>query len=204
MRIFFGATLPEATKAEITKLQKELRSSITEARIEGKDKLHITLQFIGDFESKNIERLYSSVVGELEKSSFKSSQVEIVGMNYFPNEKVRRGIWLDCEDDGTLASIADSIKSVTKEFGIIPESRAFKSHITIARLKGGERQRGGGNYFSTGSFGDLQKFAGQGKLFLERFFPKSVALFESTLNPDRSGSEYKILFEYPLQQSESA
>ena len=197
MRIFFGATIPEDTKLQITKIQRELRSSVLRARFESKDKLHITLQFIGDFKSENVAQLYSSVVSELAKSSFKSPEVGIVGINYFPNEKIRRGIWLDCKDDGTLASIADSIKLVTERFGIIPESRVFKSHITIARLRSDEK--GGGNYFSTGSFGDLQKFEGEGKLFPERFFPKSVALFESTLNPDRSGSEYKVLFEYPLQ-----
>ncbi len=190
MRIFFGATLPEETKMEIQEIQEEIHSSIPDIRIESADKLHITLQFIGDFAPAKIASLSSSVGEEMEKSSYKSPVTEINGMNYFPNEKIRRGIWIDCRDDGTLAAIAESIKSVTGQFGVAAETRAFKPHITIARLRGGKDERSQKNYL------DLQKLWGNGKLSVERFFPKSVALFESILKS--SGSEYKILSDIPL------
>lgn len=192
MRIFFGATLPENTKVEISKIQEGLRPLIPNARLEGKGKLHITLQFIGDFKQEEVKKLFSSVAEELRKSLFKFSITEVYDMNYFPNDKVRRGIWLDCKDNGTLAGIAKTIELVTGQFGVIAESRAFKPHITVARLKGQVGGKKMGHYL------DLQKFWSEGKLSLERFFPESVALFESTLNPDRSGSEYTILHEYLL------
>ena len=97
---------------------------------------------------------------------------------------------LTARDDGTLAAIAESIKSVTGQFGVAAETRAFKPHITIARLRGGKDERSQKNYL------DLQKLWGNGKLSVERFFPKSVALFESILKS--SGSEYKILSDIPL------
>lgn len=190
MRIFFGATLPAGTKTQIEKIQEEVRVSIHGVRIESRDKLHITLQFIGDFKPEKIETLFSAVSEEIEKSSFRSSANEINGMSYFPNDKIRRGIWIDCRDDGTLAGIADSIKSVTGQFGVVPETRAFKSHITIAQL----RVNGGGRSLS--DYVNLQKLWSNGKLTVERFFPVGVALFESTLKS--SGSEYKILSEIPL------
>ncbi len=199
MRIFFGATLPEATKREIVELQEMLRPLVPNARFEGTDKLHITLHFIGDFGQEQVDRLFAGAVQELRIYPAKSPSTEIVGMNYFPNENVRRGIWLDCADDGSLASFAKALMIATSQFGIVPEARAFKPHITIARLR--EREGGGnaGSGFrgSARAVADLQKFKGQGKLSVERFFPKSVALFESTLKP--SGSEYRVLYEYSLE-----
>jgi 2'-5' RNA ligase len=69
----------------------------------------------------------------------------------------------------------------------VPEVRHFKVHITIARLK---EQSSSANL-------DLKKFESEGKLRIERFFPMSVALFESLLKS--SGSEYKILSQISLR-----
>jgi len=161
MRIFFGATLSESTKTQIEKIQEELRNDIDDIRIEARQKLHITLQFIGDFKPEKVESLFSSVRGEIERSRFKSPLTAVNGLSYFPNERVRRGVWIDCQDDGTLGAIAELIKSVTEKFGVIPEKREFKPHITIARFRGeGDRNRK--NYI------DLQKLWSNGKLFIER------------------------------------
>ncbi|MCL5267842.1 MAG: RNA 2',3'-cyclic phosphodiesterase [Bacteroidetes bacterium] len=189
MRIFFGATLLEETKDEIIDIQRELRSLVSGARFEGRDKLHITLQFIGDFSSEKVEELYNFSTDQLKQKLVEPSAVDIIGLGYFPNENVRRGIWLDCRDSGTLAAIADSLRTSSKEFGIVPESRPFKAHITIARSKGHEA--GGMKRI------DLQKAWDEGKLSAKRFFPKSVALFQSRLLP--SGSEYEVIHEFSLQ-----
>ncbi|MGO9480603.1 MAG: RNA 2',3'-cyclic phosphodiesterase [Candidatus Kryptoniota bacterium] len=193
MRIFFGATIPESTKAQIVKVQAELRSSaelihpeICEARFEAKDKLHITLQFMGDFKPDKSSELFSSVKSEIGRSLFEFSSVEIVGIKFFPSEKIRRGIWLECRDDGALSEIAEAIKSVTNGFGIVPEAREFTAHITIGRLKENRQA----------SCFDLKKFEREGKLQIDKFLPMSVALFESTLKS--SGSEYIILSQISL------
>ncbi len=204
MRIFFGATLPDATKREITEIQETLRPNIPTARFEGVDKLHITLQFIGDFSERELDRLFASAVEQLGHCTHKSPATDITGISYFPDERVRRGIWLDCRDDGSLATFANALKTASWEFGIVPESRAFKPHITIARLREAvdKQRRTYGVYGRPGraesrSTADLQKLVGESKLSVERFFPTSVALFESTLKP--SGSQYRILQEYSLE-----
>jgi 2'-5' RNA ligase len=197
MRLFFGATIPEKTKTQIEKIQEEIRSSFENVRIEGADKLHITLQFIGDFpedpldDRKNVETLFSGVDEEIKRRAFKSSAAEAIGMNYFPGKNLARGIWIDCRDDGTLGAIAESVKAVTAQFGVVAEGRAFVPHITVARFHGESRRRSGENYV------DLQKLWSNGKLSIERFFPQSVALFESILKS--SGSEYRVLSEIGLR-----
>ena len=189
MRIFFGATIPEETKNEIIDIQSGLRARVPDARFEGRDKLHITLQFIGDFSEERVDELYNSSIDRLRENLGQATVVEVVGPGYFPGQNVRRGIWLECRDDGTLAAIADSLKSSTRQFGIMPEMRQFKAHITIARSRGHEA--GGMRRV------DLQKAWDEGKLSAKRFFPKSVALFQSKLLP--SGSEYEIIHEFLLQ-----
>ncbi len=207
MRVFFGATLPEITKNEIVELANSLRPSLRSARFEGRDKLHITLQFIGDFPADRTRELFDFAAARLAKLHARASQTDITAINYFPNYRVRNGIWLDCRDDGALARLSAVIKKASSAYGVVPESRDFKSHITIARIPRrfdpGERRghsrksydRGGAHFPE-----DLQKLVSGGKLSVERFFPKSVALFESTLKP--SGSEYRILYEYSLEKSE--
>ncbi len=193
MRIFVGATLPETTKAEIAAIQDKIKESVPDARIESRDKLHITLQFIGDFPPDKVRGLFDSMKGEFETRDFRSSVTEVLGLNYFPSEKMRRGIWIDCADDGTLAALADSTRSVTSRYGVVPENRSFKAHVTIERFRG-EGQKGRSGY------ADLQKLWSDGKLSIEQFFPESVALFESTLKS--TGSEYKVLFDFPLVRDE--
>ena len=176
-------------------IQDQLRSMIYDARFESSEKLHITLQFIGEFDRSRVSELFSSIAVEAEKLSTGFSSVRITGMNYFPNEKIRRGIWLDCKDDGTLAKIVDTIKSTSKRFGIAPEDRPFKAHITIARLSG-KHAAAGVHFGRMDNVGDLKKFEGEGKLLVEEFFPMSIVLFESVLKS--SGSEYKVLSQVPL------
>jgi RNA 2',3'-cyclic 3'-phosphodiesterase len=204
MRLFFGATLPERTKMEIVRAQEILGPLIPSARFEGIDKLHITLLFVGDFPENEAPRLFESAEEELKKHPAKSPSTEIVGVDFFPNERVRRGVWLACEDDGSLAAFADALKVAARRFGVVPEARIFKSHITIARFRetiDRQRETSGNRGHPRGGdvqgVGDLQKLMGKGKLSFERFFPKSVALFESTLKP--SGSKYRILHEYSLE-----
>ncbi len=204
MRIFFGATLPDKTKSQILDIQDTLRKSVSGARFEGPDKLHITLHFIGDFDSKQVKTLFGSAENELGNHPRESPLTAIMGMNYFPNLKVRRGIWLDCRDDGSLAGFAEAVKEASRAFGVVPEAREFRPHITIARLRQPIDKRGHASRTGEVHAGsspdpqDLQKLTADGKLSAERFFPRSVALFESTLKP--SGSEYRILYEYPLEQ----
>ncbi|HEY9166326.1 MAG TPA: RNA 2',3'-cyclic phosphodiesterase [Candidatus Kryptonia bacterium] len=196
MRIFFGATIPDQIKSKIGELQNELFAFEPGARLESKSKLHITLQFIGEFGKDGLEELFASARNDLNKSSVGFSPVRLAGMNYFPNEKMKRGIWIDCSDDGSLSKIARTIELSSAKYGVTPEQRGYKPHITLARLK---EYRG-----RKESSIDLQKFWSESKLGVERFVPRSVALFESFMNPDRSGSEYRILHEFPLQESEGA
>ncbi len=204
MRLFFGATLPDQTKNEIVSVQEILRPRLPNAKFEGSEKLHITLQFIGDFRQDFVDRLFASALEELRNCPDQSPATEVVAMNYFPNEKTKRGIWLDCQDDGSLAVFANALRTASAKFGIVPESRAFKPHITIARLRETfERRsvasgfRGSTRIAESRASEDLQKFVGEGKLSVERFFPRGIALFESTLKS--SGSEYRILNEYLLE-----
>jgi 2'-5' RNA ligase len=208
MRIFFGATLPEITKDEIAELVSSLRLSLRNARFEGRDKLHITFQFIGDFSADRAGELFESASSGLAKLPPMASVTEIVGLSYFPNNRVRRGVWLECRDDGTLARVSQVIKEASSSYGIAPDAREFKPHITIARMSQpfdarGRRGDTRGAFDRSGPMfpEDLQKLLGGGKLSVDRFFPKSVALFESTLKP--SGSEYRILYEYSLEKSEN-
>ncbi len=143
-----------------------------------------------------MQPLFAAVGKNLEAAKVISSPTLIRGAHYFPNPSVKRGIWLDAEDDGMLASIAHEIKKVTSKFGIVPESRPYVPHVTIARIKS-HGAASGDVRLGNDRFPDLQKLWMKTKFSVQQFFPTSVVLFQSTLSP--GGSSYRILNEFMLQ-----
>jgi len=193
MRIFFGATLSPDLISEIDSMQKVLKGNIPDARLERPEKLHITLHFIGEFPDGAVDELFRKASESLSSVGLVSAETTIVGMNFFPGERIKRGIWLDCVDNGTLEIFAGKLKKDSESYGVIPEERSYRPHITIARLKH-YRERKEKPF-------DLQKFSTETKLIGQRFFPQSVALFESILNPGSAGSQYRILRQLNLARA---
>jgi 2'-5' RNA ligase len=98
-----------------------------------RDKLHLTLRFLGDrVAASSLERL----AGTLEEIANATADFEIGvrGLGAFPDFSRPRVIWIALES-AELAAVAARIERAAVGAGFAPERRAFTPHLTIARMR---------------------------------------------------------------------
>ncbi len=95
--------------------------------------LHITLNFVGDVEDREIPGLCKAFTKALE--SVEPFRIELSGFGGFPNLECPRVLWTGV-DEGTesLIDINEKFKNIIEDFGFLQEKR-YSPHITIARTQ---------------------------------------------------------------------
>ncbi|HIJ06808.1 RNA 2',3'-cyclic phosphodiesterase [Methanocalculus sp.] len=111
-------------------VQEPLRQCSGRLSIVDPELLHITLKFLGELPAEQVVR----VSGELKTLKFPPFSVSITGISA-NNPKDPRVIWAVVEDGGKTAALAEAVGSVIAPLGFSPETRPFRPHITIARVK---------------------------------------------------------------------
>ena len=103
----------------------------------------------------------------------------------FPDARKMRLVAARMEDGGRLGAIRDALEPELERFGVPPDGRGFKAHLTMARVKG---SRG---------IGELAEAL---KPYQEKSFGEcrveGLTLFMSELSP--RGSTYTALARIPL------
>lgn len=136
IRLFIALEIPdEIISAVLLERDKSLGSE-NNIRWEKKDKLHITLKFLGDTE----ESLVADLSLGLEKIVNRNRPIEI-SVNKFG--VFRRGgepkiLWVGMNENNQLSKIVDEIEESFCKFGYPKEERKFKPHVTLLRFRGYE------------------------------------------------------------------
>jgi len=131
MRAFIAISIPEDIKERIHELQRKLPDR--NLKIVAKENLHITLKFLGNIDEQMLENISSKLINLIKTKNIKPFKVKIAGIGFFPNEKFIRVVWIDCKSN-ELKILGDRISKSLTGLGFSPEE--FKSHLTIARVKG--------------------------------------------------------------------
>ena len=101
------------------------------ARPEG---LHITLKFVGEVEAPRVEALSRAAEAAVKGSSPFRLSVEECGT--FPPRGGARVLWLGVKDaSGRLSQLQSRLEQECDSAGFPREPRAFKPHLTVARLR---------------------------------------------------------------------
>ena len=162
-----------------------VRSTIVDKRgfikwVSGK-KLHLTLSFLGQIESSQIESLNKklNII-----SDFDSFNITVNGTGSFAYEGTPRVLWLGINEGKVeLNKIQTKIDSIATPYKDNNKKEDFIPHITIGRIKPGK------NF-------DLSTFSNA--VYSDIKIPiKTVYLFKSQLL--EHGVEYSIISEYPLK-----
>ena len=123
--------LNDAVRAEISKFCGALRKTISAARWVSPEGMHITLKFIGEVGKDKVHEIRAAL-GQIHSDS--PVEMIVQGVGFFPNERRPRVFWAGISHSPNLAEIAEDIESRLEPLGIAKESRAFKPHLTLARL----------------------------------------------------------------------
>ncbi len=180
MRAFIALEVPETIRQRAEELEKDF--GIEGLTLVKKDAMHVTLQFLGDIDAAQAEK----VVESMKKVKFAPFKVGFSGLSYFTPRLIKVIFVEISQGEKELRELYGKIGKELKSSGITFEiEKDYKPHLTIARVKHVKEMR-------------LLRDALEKNSHLElgTFEARSVALKESTLTP--SGPVYRSLYELNL------
>ncbi|MEM4638017.1 MAG: RNA 2',3'-cyclic phosphodiesterase [Candidatus Woesearchaeota archaeon] len=123
MRAFIAIPIPEEVKDNILKLQKVLDKNTF--RLTKKEKLHITIAFLGEIKEEKIIQIKN----ELDKIKFNKFILKTKGFGFFPSETKIRVVWVGLEENKEFLKLQHDIRK------IFNFKEKLMPHITIARAR---------------------------------------------------------------------
>jgi RNA 2',3'-cyclic 3'-phosphodiesterase len=152
------------------------------------ENIHLTLKFLGDTPRKQIRSIIDILSLTVQKQSF--FPIEVKGTGCFPTSLQPRVFWAGMDAPADLRQLQHSIDSALVKLNILPETRPFSPHLTLARVSDhcepvvSQKLYQYILKYSTNSFGTM--------------LVKKITLVQSTLT--REGSIYSPQAYIPLHE----
>ncbi len=136
MRVFIAVDIDEGEIIEnILMFEEKLKKSNAKLKLVEKENLHVTLKFIGEVDEKETDLIFDAV--ERGSKGFTKFEIEVVGAGVFPSLSRPRVVWVGIKGGADILSrLAASISRSLEQAGFRGDSKPFKPHITVARIKG--------------------------------------------------------------------
>ncbi|HEX8383727.1 MAG TPA: RNA 2',3'-cyclic phosphodiesterase [Sphingomonas sp.] len=179
IRLFVALRPP----APVRDLLLDLETDVDDARWQNEDQLHLTLRFIGEVERAVAEDL-ADLLGRLHAPA---PIVRLAGVGAFGGRGRSGSLWAGVEPREPLAALHRKVDQLCVRAGLAPEHRAFRPHVTVARLS--RRVPLGGPEVTRW----LQRHAA---LTSDAFTLERAILYASRLG--RDGATYEPLLAIPL------
>jgi len=199
IRAFLAVELSQELRAELATVQQDLKSRIEpemkrDVRISWAQpaSIHLTLKFLGDMDEQVVDPLLVAVEQAIGRQIPVNVPLERLGA--FPRPQSPRVLWVGPSENWErgaeakrIAEIHGAIEQACEGLGFLRETKPFSPHLTLARIKVGERQVG----VALAKGGVLDRPLSLGSLAVE-----SVVLMKSELKP--AGSVYTKLWEVKI------
>jgi RNA 2',3'-cyclic 3'-phosphodiesterase len=200
IRAFLAVELSQELRAELATVQQELKHRIEpemkrDIRISWAQpaSIHLTLKFLGDMDEQVIDPLLAAVEQAIERQTAVNVPLEQLGV--FPRPQSPRVLWVGPSQNWErgveakrVVEIHGSIEAACEGLGFLRETRQFSPHLTLARIKVGERHVG----VALAKGGVLDR-----PISLSTLAVESVVLMKSELKP--TGSVYTRLWKARLK-----
>lgn len=138
VRTFVAVLLDEGIRERISDVQERAMKLASGVRWVPPANFHVTLKFLGDVRRDKLSHVQTAideVVRELPAFDMK-----IGGMGVFPTPKRPRVIWVGVEDGRKeLIELAKAVEARLVEARFEKDEKPFRSHITIGRVKEGNK-----------------------------------------------------------------
>ena len=177
-RLFVAVRPPECIRDQLL----DLMEGVSNARWQDDDQLHLTLRFIGEVDGRIAEDV-AAALATVHQPAF---EIALSGVGSFGGNGRPHTLWAGVRPAEPLAHLHKKVDQALVRIGLEPDHRAYKPHITVARLN---RSAG-----TIAAF--LQQHAG---LSSAPFPVNDFALFESRLT--QAGASYERLASYRLQKT---
>lgn len=176
MRLFVGIALP----AEIEDHLSFVGGGIPRARWEPREKLHVTVRFIGEVDGGTKRRLEEALEG-VRHPPFTLS---VAGVGFFPPGGKPRILWAGLDGAAPVHELHARIERALVAAGLEPERRKLTPHVTLARLHDSPKAK------------VIEFLQHHALLRTSPWQVRAFQLYSSVLSP--GGSKYRIEHHYPL------
>ena len=199
IRAFLAVEPSQELRAELALVQQELKLRIEpelkrDTRISWVQpaKIHLTMKFLGDMDEQVIDPLQRALEQAIGNRIVVNVPLERFGA--FPRPHSPRVMWVGPSENWErgaevkrVTEIQSAIEQACESVSFLREAKPFSPHLTLARIKAGERQVG----VALAKGGVLDRPLSLGSLAME-----SVVLMKSELKP--TGSVYTKLWEVKI------
>ncbi len=128
IRLFVAVDVP----AEVRDRLDGLCAGVPSARRVEPEQIHLTLRFIGEVDGGTFDDVRLALA-EVRVPQF---DIELDGVGHFGDRRRVRTLWVGVVPNPALNHLAARVEAALAGAGLEPETRKFKAHITLARLKG--------------------------------------------------------------------
>ena len=179
-RVFCAVELPDVVRAGLEDHILRLRKEVPEAaaswsRVEN---IHLTLKFFGNVEVNRIEKI--SAAAERVVKQFSTFPIAVGETGVFPRPSRPQVLWIGVNDpSGQLSALQEKFENECAAQGFEKEDRAYRPHLTIARLRKPESARSLSDAHLKLQFAPVQVAV------------KELVVFRSELSP--KGSKYTVI-----------
>jgi len=135
VRAFVAIELTESIKAELSRLQGELkRSKSASVKWVNPEGIHLTLKFLGNVDASEIPTL-TSALSEAVRGVV-PFRLELGNTGAFPNINSPKVVWVGVEGElEWLLTLHNNIERALTPLGFTSENRAFSPHLTLGRVR---------------------------------------------------------------------
>lgn len=185
IRSFIAFELPDDVLAALSGVQERLTSYRLRAKWVRPASIHLTLKFLGNIESGNIDAITSAMASAAEGCAPLSLAAKGVGV--FPNIRRPRVIWIGLSGAvNQLMKLQRKLEDHLGDIGFAKENRPFKGHLTLGRFKVGVNSKE-----------ILQALTEFSVFETHTFTARELILYKSELKP--SGAVYSKLERISLE-----
>jgi 2'-5' RNA ligase len=142
MRLFVAVPIPNPARDQILGLLGRLREGGWPVRWVNDEGLHMTLKFFGEVASERLDVIQEALRFAAEGAGALSLRLGELGA--FPSRSRPRILWVGIEAPATLELLQDRIERGCEAIGFPPEGTPFQPHVTLGRVREGQRLPPGG------------------------------------------------------------
>ncbi|UMZ72816.1 RNA 2',3'-cyclic phosphodiesterase [Natranaerofaba carboxydovora] len=134
MRLFYAIFFDKKIIETLVQNQEYIKNYGINGRFVRRNKLHLTLKFLGETEEKNLLQIKNSV----NPSEINPFKIKLSDLGVFPPKGRPRVIWQGLEgetekDAEEMLKLKNLLEENLEDLGFEKEKRKFKPHITLVR-----------------------------------------------------------------------
>ncbi|MCW8387742.1 RNA 2',3'-cyclic phosphodiesterase [Fluoribacter dumoffii] len=135
LRVFFAILFPSKTHVELANYLHALQEVFSPDCIRWvqPEKMHITLQFLGNLPQAQLMQVTENVRTALTNQP--AFQLELGHLEWFPTAHRPKVVSLGIQPEAPLAKLSATMGNVLISLNVPIETRPFRAHLTLGRLR---------------------------------------------------------------------